>query len=96
MYQNTIDRIARADARTHSLWLIIIIALGFFLRAYSLYAGEGYREFAVGDELHAFRVALNLLHGIGDAWYVGQRIYQEALQVIATSKMPPKIDMPLT
>lgn len=72
IFQNAIDRTTQTDNRTHYLLLACIIVIGFLLRLYSLYAGEGYREFAVGDELHAFTVAMNLLNGIGDAWYVGQ------------------------
>jgi hypothetical protein len=71
-FQNTIDSISQADARAHGLLLTAIIMLGFLLRAYSLYAGEGYREFAVGDELEAYRVALELLTGGNAAWYIGQ------------------------
>jgi len=52
--------------------LLAIIVLGFLLRAYSLYAGQGYREFAVGDELEAYQVGLELLAGVDYAWYIGQ------------------------
>lgn len=71
-FQNAIEKTTLTDNRSHYLLLAGIIVIGFLLRLYSLYAGEGYREFAVGDELQAFTVAMNLLNGIGDAWYVGQ------------------------
>jgi len=72
MLQDILDRIINSSPRTHSLMLIAVIALGFLLRAYSLYAGQGYREFAVGDELEAYKVALELLAGVDYAWYIGQ------------------------
>lgn len=72
LLQNTLDRITKTDLRTHFFLLLAIIALGFLLRLYSLYAGQGYREFAVGDELEAYRVALEFLAGINNAWYIGQ------------------------
>jgi hypothetical protein len=71
-FQHTIDKITRADARLHGMLLTAIIVLGFLLRTYSLYAGEGYREFAVGDELAAYRVALEFLAGSNTSWYIGQ------------------------
>jgi hypothetical protein len=72
MLQNTLDRIINSSPRTHGLLLLAVIALGFLLRAYSLYAGQGYREFALGDELEAYKVALELLAGVDYAWYIGQ------------------------
>ncbi len=70
--ERILDMVTNTDPRTHSLLLLAIIALGFFLRLYSLYAGQGYREFAVGDELEAFQLALELLAGVDYAWYIGQ------------------------
>lgn len=67
-----LDRVTNTDPRTHTLLLLLIITLGFLLRLYSLYAGQGYREFAVGDELEAYKVALELLAGVDYAWYIGQ------------------------
>ena len=72
MLQDTLDRIINSSPRTHGLILLAIIVLGFLLRAYSLYAGQGYREFAVGDELEAYKVVLELLAGVDYAWYIGQ------------------------
>lgn len=71
-FNSILDRVTNTDPRTHTLLLLAIIALGFFLRLYSLYAGQGYREFAVGDELEAFQLALELLAGVDYAWYIGQ------------------------
>lgn len=72
MIQDTLDRITNCSTRDHKLLLFAVIFAGFLLRAYSLYAGQGYREFAVGDELEAYLVALQLLAGEGNAWYIGQ------------------------
>lgn len=72
MLQDILDRVINSSPRTHGLLLLAIITLGFLLRAYSLYAGQGYREFAVGGELEAYRVALELLAGVDTAWYIGQ------------------------
>ncbi|UCB54869.1 MAG: glycosyltransferase family 39 protein, partial [Thiotrichales bacterium] len=69
--QRILDRVTNTGPRTHTLLLLVIIVLGFVLRLYSLYAGQGYREFAVGDELEAFKVALELLAGVDYAWYIG-------------------------
>ena len=63
MLQDIIEKIKAGSQRDHNILLLMIIATGFALRFYSLYAGEGYREFAVGDELHAYGVALGLLTG---------------------------------
>ncbi len=68
----TLDRVTNTDPRTHTILLLSIIMLGFLLRLYSLYAGQGYREFAIGDELEAFQLALELLAGVDYAWYIGQ------------------------
>ncbi|NNL06344.1 MAG: hypothetical protein HKO86_01370, partial [Gammaproteobacteria bacterium] len=61
MIQDTLDRITNCSTRDHKFLLLAVIFAGFLLRAYSLYAGQGYREFAVGDELEAYLVALQLL-----------------------------------
>ena len=70
--QHFLDKVTNVDARTHTLLLLAIIALGFALRLFSLYAGQGYREFAIGDELEAYKVVLELLAGVDYAWYIGQ------------------------
>ena len=70
--QHLLDRVTNTDPRTHAFLLIAIILLGFLLRLYSLFAGQGYREFAIGDELEAYKVALELLAGVDYAWYIGQ------------------------
>ncbi len=72
MQQYIIDRIKAGSQGEHYFLLLVIIATGFVLRFYSLYAGEGYREFAVGDELHAYSVALSLLTGAETSWHIGQ------------------------
>ena len=71
-FNNFLDKVTNTDPRTHAFLLIAIIVLGFLLRLYSLYAGQGYREFAIGDELEAYKVALELLAGVDYAWYIGQ------------------------
>ena len=70
--ERILDAVTNASARKHSLLLLAIIALGFLLRLYSLVAGQGYREFAIGDELAAYQLALELLAGVDYAWYIGQ------------------------
>ena len=72
MLQDIIEKIKTGSQHNHNILLLVIIATGFALRFYSLYAGEGYREFAVGDELHAYGVALGLLTGAETSWHIGQ------------------------
>jgi hypothetical protein len=72
MLQDIIEKIKAGSQRDHNILLLMIIATGFALRFYSLYAGEGYREFAVGDELHAYGVALGLYTGAETSWHIGQ------------------------
>jgi hypothetical protein len=72
MLQYVIEKTKAGSQRQHYFLLLVIIAAGFVLRFYSLYAGEGYREFAVGDELHAYTVALSLLTGAETSWHIGQ------------------------
>jgi len=70
--ERMLDAVTNTSPRNHSLLLLAIIALGFALRLYSLVAGQGYREFAIGDELAAFQLVLELLAGVDYAWYIGQ------------------------
>ena len=72
LVDNMLEKVTNTDPRTHTILLLSIILLGFLLRLYSLYAGQGYREFAIGDELEAFQLALELLAGVDYAWYIGQ------------------------
>ena len=72
LFRNILEKVTNTSPRTHTLLLLAIIALGFLLRLYSLIAGQGYREFAIGDELEAFQLALELLAGVDYAWYIGQ------------------------
>lgn len=54
------------------LLLLIIILAGLLLRYAGLYWAEGYRYFAIGDEINAYRVAHDYLAGNEQAQYLGQ------------------------
>jgi 4-amino-4-deoxy-L-arabinose transferase-like glycosyltransferase len=62
----------RDGTRAHRITLLLIICMGFLLRLHGLHAGQGFYHPAINDEILAYRAALALLAGEGDAWYLGQ------------------------
>ncbi|HTS20062.1 MAG TPA: glycosyltransferase family 39 protein [Verrucomicrobiae bacterium] len=58
--------------RTNTGLLIGIICLGFLLRLAGVYWTQGYHYASMGDEMLAYRVALNLEAGQERAQYIGQ------------------------
>ncbi len=58
--------------RTKIAFLIGIMCLGFVLRLVGLYWGQAYHYAAMGDEMLAYRVALDLDAGQERALYIGQ------------------------
>jgi hypothetical protein len=71
--QNEIlDELDRRSSGIHIIFLIGIIVIGFILRFYGFYAGQGYHYFAINDELSAYEYALSFLAGDEKARYLGQ------------------------
>lgn len=62
----------RDRSRAHRITFLLIICIGLVLRWHGLHAGQGFYHPAINDEVLAYRVALALLAGEGDAWYLGQ------------------------
>ena len=58
--------------RTKIAFLIGIMCLGFLLRLVGLYWGQAYHYAAMGDEMLAYRVAIDLDAGQERALYIGQ------------------------
>jgi 4-amino-4-deoxy-L-arabinose transferase-like glycosyltransferase len=58
--------------RTKVAFLIGIMCLGFLLRLLGLYWGQAYHYAAMGDEMLAYRVAVDLDAGQERAFYIGQ------------------------
>ena len=67
-----IDALNQKNSELHIIVLLFLILLGFLLRIYGAYAGQGYHAFAINDELEAYRYALNYLAGDEKAQYLGQ------------------------
>jgi 4-amino-4-deoxy-L-arabinose transferase-like glycosyltransferase len=70
--------------RTKIAFLIGIMCLGFLLRLVSLYWGQAYHYAAMGDEMQAYRVAVDLDAGQERAFYIGQPNFK-------TGKLPGPI-----
>ncbi len=67
-----LEAIDTRGSRPHIMFLILAIAIGFLLRFYGVYAGQGYHYFAINDELSAYEYALSLLSGNEEALYLAQ------------------------
>lgn len=61
----------QSRVRTAAL-LALILAVGLGVRLLGIHWGHGYQFSAIGDEIQAYQVALNLLSGDPAAWYLGQ------------------------
>lgn len=66
------DALDGRASRLHISFLLLTIAIGFVLRFYGFYAGQGYHYFAINDELNAYQFALSYLAGDEKAQYLGQ------------------------
>ena len=62
----------RMSQRTKLVLLLLIVAGGFGLRYVCLEWGQGYRFSAIGDEIEAYRFALDYRQGQPPAQYLGQ------------------------
>jgi len=67
-----VSQMNNTESRQHFLALVAIIGIGFILRFYAYFIGEGYHFFSINDEVSAFRVAMSFLAGEERAMYLGQ------------------------
>lgn len=67
-----IELLNQKNTKPHLIVLFFLLLIGFLLRMYGAYAGQGYHAFAINDELEAYRYALNYLAGDEKAQYLGQ------------------------
>ncbi len=65
-----------------TLWLLLILLLGFGLRATGLIWGQGFCYYAQGDGLKAYSTAVDYAHGGPSARYIGQPNFN------GTSRLP--------
>lgn len=72
-----IEELDRKNSGFHITVLFVVLLVGFLLRLYSAYAGQGYHAFAINDELEAYRFALKYLAGEERAQYLGQPAFAE-------------------
>ncbi len=70
--QRILDELDDRSSRPHLFVLLAIVIVGFLLRFYGFYAGQGYHYFAINDELFAYQYALSFLAGEEKALYLGQ------------------------
>ena len=68
--------------RHTTLWLLLILLLGFGLRAAGLIWGQSFCYYAQGDGIEAYSTAVDYAHGETRAQYIGQPNFN------ATAKLP--------